>query len=88
MQGIMFNDLHTDPFVTARSEREKCIDEVYKYPGVSTERIARTLGIDIATAHQHLAEAERLEDVEIVPLPRRRTCGREKWQWRPVRRGD
>lgn len=42
--GYLFDDLHRDPLVKEREDRSRCVDAVYLFPGVTTERVAELTG--------------------------------------------
>ena len=67
MNALLFDDLHEEPGLAAQRqanlERGKCVDEVFKHPGITSNEVAQRVGIGLETAKRHLVESKRVGDV-------------------------
>lgn len=55
--NLLFDDLYIDTRARDLAERNRCIDEVYKRPGIDAGIVARGAGLDREVAYRHLKDA-------------------------------
>lgn len=61
--NLLFDDLYIDLAAEALREMHRCIDEVFKSPGLMTHEVAERAGLGAETAGRRLSEARSRGEV-------------------------